>query len=190
MKWIVIAVVAIAALAAIVLVVGSLRPKTHVARCRADFRQSPEAVWSRIADLARWPEWNPAVRKAARKADRDGREVWITSGKWGDMPTVVERREPPHALRTRVADPNGSFEGTWTYEIADAPGGSTVILTERGSVSSPVFRFFMAFGDPHASMTEFLRSLAASFGEAASVSRVAVDPSEEETKPAEPSRRP
>src|SRR5262249_10272046 len=96
MKLIVVVLIVIAARAAIVFVVGTVRPKTHVARCRARFRGSADAVWSRIADLERWPDWNRAVRKTTRQPDSGGREVWLTSGKWGDMPTIVERREPPH----------------------------------------------------------------------------------------------
>jgi hypothetical protein len=57
---------------------------------------------------------------------------------------MVEAR-PPERIVTRIADPSQPFGGTWTFEIARVPSGSTLTITERGEVYNPIFRFMARF---------------------------------------------
>lgn len=165
MKWILIALGLIVGLAVLVLVAGLFRPREHVARTRASFAAAPERVWEIVTDFEWWGEWSPEVEAMEREPDREGRQVWRTPGKWGEMPMEVTAWEPPRRLETHVD--GGAFQGRWTYEIEADGGGSRVTITERGEVHSPFMRGMMLLHDEHASMRAFLRGLASRLGETA-----------------------
>jgi hypothetical protein len=85
---------------------------------------------------------------------------------WGEMPSVIEVLEPPSRLVTRIPEDAGlGFTGSWTYELLERPdGGSSLTLTERGEVGSPVFRFLMIFTGLHRTQLQFLRDLGKHMG--------------------------
>ena len=151
----------------VVVVVGLLLPKGHIARTRARYSQGPQDVWSAVSEFARWPEWNPAVQSIERAPDREGKPVWISTGKWGKMPSIVEVFEPGQRMVTRIpADAGLGFTGSWTYELAPAGSGTLVTITETGEVGNPLFRFMgRFFFDPHASARDFLKALGRKLGE-------------------------
>jgi uncharacterized protein YndB with AHSA1/START domain len=166
MKWVLIAVAAVAVLIALVALIGSLLPKGHVASRSAKFRQSPEAVWKAITDVASFPSWRSDVQRVEMLPDRDGRPVWKEISRRGALTLEVVEWKPPERLVGRIADPDLPFGGTWTYEIAGTNGGSTLTITERGEIYNPLFRFLAraVFGY-HATMEAYLRALGKKFGE-------------------------
>jgi hypothetical protein len=154
---------ALVTIAAIVLVVGWLRPAGHVATTEAEYAAPAEALWGVIADLPRWAEWNPDIKSMERLPDRDGREVWMARGGWGDLPTEIVRSEPARLLETFVD--GGAFSGTWVYELSPTGSGTLLRVTERGEVSNPFFRAMMIFHDNYESMRTFHAALAERLGE-------------------------
>lgn len=84
-------------------------------------------------------------KKIERLPDREGRAVWVEEGRSGRITLATERSEPPRLLVLAVADPDLPFGGTWTYEIAPAPGGSTLTITENGEIYNPLFRFMARY---------------------------------------------
>jgi hypothetical protein len=69
-------------------------------------------------------------------------------------------------LVVRIADPKLPFGGTWTYEIAPIPKGSSLRIREDGEVYNPLFRFLSRFVFGHsATIDAYLKSLAKKFGE-------------------------
>jgi hypothetical protein len=155
--------IVLAAHAADMLVVGLLRPATHVASTEAEYATAPGTLWEVIADLPRWAEWNPDIESMERLPDREGREVWMARGGWGDLPTEVVRSEPTRLLETFVD--GGAFSGTWVYELSPAGSGTLLRVTERGEVSNPFFRAMMIFHDNYESMRTFHTALAERIGE-------------------------
>lgn len=149
------------------LAVGALQPVEHVASSRVDLAAEREAVWAALADFESWPQWNGAADAVRRGADREGKAVWVVSSEWGDMPSIVETNDPPAKLVTRIpADADLGFTGSWTYALEERPsGGTRVTVTEHGAVESALFRFFLVFTGYHGTQQEFLRDLAARFGE-------------------------
>ncbi len=163
MKWILRGLLVLVALVALIYVVGLLRPAGHVASTRATYAAAPQALWDVLADLASWSEWNPDIRKMTRLPDRDGRETWMATGAWGELPTQIVRAESPRLLETFVD--GGAFQGSWTYELSPAGDGTELTITERGEVSSPFFRAMMIFNDNFASMRSFHAALSGRLGE-------------------------
>ncbi len=47
----------------------------------------------------------------------------------------------PSRRVTRIAEKNLPFGGTWTIDIAPAPEGSVVRVTEDGEIYNVIFRF-------------------------------------------------
>ncbi|MHB8874502.1 MAG: hypothetical protein ACYC8T_12510 [Myxococcaceae bacterium] len=50
----------------VAVVVGLVLPEAHVARSRASFRASPEAVWAVVSDLASWGTWQRGITGVER----------------------------------------------------------------------------------------------------------------------------
>jgi len=70
-------------------------------------------------------------------------------------------------MRTRIADTELAFGGSWTYELARTPtGGTSLSITEDGEVYNPIFRFMSKFFfSPVATIEKVQRSLAKKLGE-------------------------
>ena len=98
--------------------------------------QAPEErVWQLLTDLARFPEWNPFLRRAEGKLAKGGRlMVYMKpSGSFGMTmrPTII-RLDPPHELRWlgHLLVP-GLFDGEHAFVIEPlAPGRVRFIQRE------------------------------------------------------------
>jgi uncharacterized protein YndB with AHSA1/START domain len=145
MRWILIVGLILVAILVVVLVIGWRLPVKHSASRQAAIASPPETVWKLITDVDAFPAWRGDVKSIERLPDRDGRKVWAEDGSNGRITLAVERSEPPRLLVLRIADPGLPFGGTWTYQIASAPGGSTLTITEDGEIYNPVFRFMARF---------------------------------------------
>ena len=151
----------------IVLVIGVLLPKNHVALRTARFSQPPEIVWKAIADFGASTSWRPDIQRVERLQNHEGRPVWCEIDEHGKGITYeVLDSIPPYRLVRRIADPKLPFGGTWTMEIEASNGGSTVTITESGEVYNPLFRFVSRFIIGHtASIDGYLRALGKKWGE-------------------------
>jgi len=164
MRWVLIIGGVLAGLIVLVVVVGMLRPKGHVASTRARFTHSPDELWATLTDFEHWSEWNPEVKSVQRLPEQNGRTMLDVVGSWGAAATELTVWDPPRRLETQMNA--GGFRGAWTYDLAPAPGGGTILtVTERGEVDNPLFRAMMIFHDNHATMIGFHHALAARFGE-------------------------
>ncbi len=167
MKWILVILIAIVVLVAVVVVLGALVPRDHVAGASITLRQPPETVWQAIRDLGAVPQWWPETKTSVRTADKDGLERWEQNVGGLTMAMLVETDERPRRLVTRIdALPGAAFGGSWTYEIAPAPDGSRVTVTERGWIANPLFRFLSRFVfGYYATQEQYLKALGRKFGE-------------------------
>ena len=159
-KWTLVVLLALAAIFAQAIAIGWLLPITHVATRQAEVPAAPDRVWATITDIDAFPAWRPDVTRVERIAGQ--RLSWEEHGRNGRLTFVVERSDPPRTLVTRIADRDLPFGGTWTYEIAPAPRGSAVTITEHGEIYNPLFRFMSRFVFGYDStMQAYLTALAA-----------------------------
>jgi hypothetical protein len=143
MKWVGFAVAGLAALAAIVAIMGSQLPRDHVASRTLRVRRTPEEVWPVVTRLM-----------AASSVSAD----------------IIEQ-DPPRRLVSRVKETEKMFGGTWTVVSSLDPGGSTLTITEDGWVANPIFRFVSRFVvGHHSTMDGILKGVAKELGEAPSLS--------------------
>ena len=165
MKWLLLAVVAVLGLVAAAVLIGTLLPKAHVASRSARFSQPPETVWAVITGP---PDWRPEVKSFDALPPGDGHRRWREMDRHGQSITFEELESiPPTHLVSRIVDTNLAFGGGWTYDIAPAPGGCILTITESGEVYNPMFRFVSRFIVGHtATMDAYLKALRRKLGEA------------------------
>jgi hypothetical protein len=175
MMWIILyvvgGVVALVVLGVLVMwVLGRRVPEEHVASVCLPLSQTPEAAWGVIADVGRHAEWAAGVTRVVRLEDRGGLEAWRQHMGRNSFVLVTTASEPARRLVRTIDDDHKMFSGRWEYELAAAPGGCRVRLTEYGRIPNPVARFMMkTFFDPAMYARKHLVSLAKKFGEAARV---------------------
>lgn len=139
MKYILIALLAVAALVLLMTIIGMTLPSGHTASRKARFRQTPQALFEAISGPG---EWRSSLQQIEPLPSVDGRQRWIEIDKRGSGITYeLVESTPPLRRVTRIADDTLPFSGTWTIELAPAAGGATVSVTERGEVKNPIFRF-------------------------------------------------
>jgi hypothetical protein len=104
-----------------VILIGRSLPVAHVASRTLTFRRPPEEVWTAVND--------PAL---------------LSSRGVGDVKFEAMESVPPRRLVRRVVGEK-AFGGTWTCDIAPAPSGSTLTITENGEIYNAFFRFVSRF---------------------------------------------
>jgi len=166
MKWALIVVGVVAALVLIVVVVGMMLPRDHVAARSARIAATPDTVWVALTDPARFPSWRPDVKSVEVLAPTATGPSWREHSSDGAITYVVDTAQAPQRLVVHIADRNLPFGGRWEYRIAsDGPSASRVTIIEHGSVYNPVYRFVSRFIMGHtATIDAYLRALAKRFG--------------------------
>ena len=165
LKWTLIVVVGLAALVAIVAVIGMLLPKGHRASRTATLGAAPPVVFGVITDFARAPEWRRGITQVDVAPDDRGGRVVREHGRQGVVPYRVEAIDPPSRLVMRIDDSSLPYGGSWTYELRPAGSGTTITITEAGEVYNPIFRFMQkVFFSPHASIDAYLEDLTKRLG--------------------------
>jgi uncharacterized protein YndB with AHSA1/START domain len=154
-------------LAIVVAIIGSFLPKDHEVTRTLETRKSPELVWEAISDFESQPDWWHDLKDVSRMPDQNGNDVWKETTQDGMSITLeTVAAEPPVRLVRRIADEDLPFSGEWEYHITPTASGSSLTITERGSVSNPIFRFVnRVFMDQAATIEGFLRALADRFQE-------------------------
>jgi hypothetical protein len=168
MKWVIFIAAGLALLAAIVALIGATLPQDHSATRQARYRQKPEAIYLTLAGPT---DWRSDIKASGNLPDRDGRKQWWEQDSHGHKITyeLVEDKMPSRRV-TRIADQNLPYGGTWTIDIAPAPDGSVVRITEDGQIHNVIFRFMARFAFGYTSSIEGrLRDLGRRFGEVTAI---------------------
>lgn len=159
MKWVLIGLAILIALVLLMFIVGSLRPRDHVATTVFRVASPDSAVWAQVSALDKAHEWVPDVRGVIRLPDHAGRPAFEED--WGGwkVKTVLAASEPPRRLVKEIL-PGGAFHGSWTWELAPDGEGTQLTITERGTVPNPLFRAMMMFSDTRKTMRGYAAALA------------------------------
>ena len=166
MKWIAIAVGVVVGLIVLIVVIGSILPRDHVATMSARISAPPARVWATITQPDSFPMWRSDLTRVEALPAGPSGASWREHSRNGAMTMVVESAESPKRMVTRIVDQNLPFGGRWEYDIEpDGPDASRVTITERGWVSNPIFRFVSRFVMGHtATIDAYLRALGKHFG--------------------------
>lgn len=154
----------IVALIIILLIIGYLIPKRHVASSRVTIQRPASEVWPVVSDVESLPKWWKRVKSVERTPDQDGQPVYVLKSNQGPMPMAVVESVPGERFVTRIVGDTLPFGGSWTYELAESGGVTTVTVTERGEIYNPFFRLVSRAMGYHATLDSYLTSLAAHLG--------------------------
>jgi uncharacterized protein YndB with AHSA1/START domain len=157
---------ALLALVIVVLLIGALLPKDHVASREITLRHSQSQVYATLREFAAAPKWRSDVERVELLENVDGRVRFREYSKQGAITYEVVQDRPPERLVTRIVDQDLGYSGTWTYLLSPTNDGTNVAITEHGEVPNVLFRFMSRFVFGHtATMDAYLRALAKKFGE-------------------------
>ena len=165
MRWLLLALGLVVLLAVLVALVGAGLPLRHHATRKARFRVAPEALY---AVMVGPPDWRSGVKRFGALAEHDGRRQWWEEDQRGQKITYeVMENVAGKRFAVRIADRNLPFGGTWTYDLAPAPGGGSELrISEDGEIYNVIYRvvsrFFLGYT---ASMETYLRDLGTKFGQ-------------------------
>lgn len=152
------------ALVIILLVIGYLIPKGHVASSRVTIPRPASEIWPVVSDVKSCPDWWKSVKSVERAPDQNGNPVFVLKSSHGPMPLAVIESIENKRFVTKIASDKLPFGGSWTYELAESGGVTTVTVTERGEIYNPIFRLLSRIMGYHATLDSYLTSLADHFG--------------------------
>lgn len=168
MKWLLLILSVVAALTAIVALLGALLPREHVATRAAVFRAAPAVLFTLLRDFAAQPTWRRDLRAVELLPSRDGAPCHREISRHGAITYLVREERTGERLVIEIADDTLPFGGRWTFALNPVPAGTELRITEHGFVKNVLFRFLARFVFGHAStMENYLRDLAQKLGEPA-----------------------
>jgi uncharacterized protein YndB with AHSA1/START domain len=168
MRYVLIGIGVLVAVAVVIAAIGWSLPVKHRASVARVFEASPAQIFALITDVASFPSWRSEVKRVDTLPDESGRKRWVETTKNGPPITfVVERSEPDRLLVGRIANTDLPFGGSWTYELAPAGTGHTMVrITEDGEVYNPIFRFASRYVMGHeATIKQYLSAIGTRFPE-------------------------
>ncbi len=170
LKWILVLFGVLVAAVAIAYTVGARLPQDHLATVRARFAVPPDSVYDAITDVEAYPQWRKDVKSVSRLPASNGHTAWRETAGSGVLDYEATVTVRPNRVVNAITTKDAGFGGRWIFQILPDSTGSTVTITEEGTVQQPFFRFLQryVFGT-HAAMETFLRSLGGRFGEQVTV---------------------
>ena len=166
MKWVLRIGGALAAVVAVVFIIGLVLPQNHVATRTARFASPPEVVWGVITGVEQYPSWRKCVDSVRLLTGHPDTLAWREVSGGDRIAFVAEVVEAPSLLVTRISDKSLPFGGSWEYRIDRDGIGSKLTITENGEVYNPIFRFASRYVIGHtATIDNYLKQLAARLGE-------------------------
>ena len=168
MKWLLIAGCGIVVLILLVFIIGALLPARQTFTRRMQLKQTPDAVFSLLANVAELPQWTRSVKTVEMLPPEKGREVTRQTFRNG-MVMIITTSESlrPSKLVRKMSDANGTFSGSWSYEFTPTDGGCRITVTEQVEFPSPPFRVLARVFGFTKYVDERLQDIAAKFGEPA-----------------------
>jgi hypothetical protein len=166
MKWVLLVVAVLVVIGILMVVVGLLLPRNHMAASQVELTQPVDSVWAVLRDLGNTPSFWPELKSSSRMPDVEGRETWGQTMKNGyNLPIVIDEERPPNLLVTRIVARDAPFGGSWRYSLEAVNGGTRVTVTEDGWVSNPMFRVISKLMGHHTTLDSYLMALGKKFGE-------------------------
>lgn len=158
MKIVLIVLGVLVLLVVVVVGVGYLLPKQHVASRAASFRATPEKLFALITGPQNWR--SDVVKFETVPGEGSGTFQRETTRNGETVTYEILDSHPPTSVKRRIATTGLPYSGTWTYSLQTSGGLTTVRITEDGEVYNPVFRFMsrFVFGQT-ATIDAYLRAL-------------------------------
>jgi hypothetical protein len=166
LKVILLAGAGLISLALIVVLVGFLLPKQHVASRSISLHRKPEDVFQLISDFKAAPSWRSDVQEVDLLPPTEGHLRYREKGTNGAITMEVVESNPSSRMVMRIADKGLPFGGMWIFDISPTAEGCRLNVTERGEIYNPVFRFVSRFVLGYRrTLDTYLQNVSRRFGE-------------------------
>ena len=168
MKWLLISAGVFVLLIVLLFLAGVLMPGKHTYVRSARFRQTPDTIFSLLAEVENMPKWSRNVLAVEKIPPVDGHEATRQTIKGSSVPMTIVTTEsvrPSLLVRTMGGDKHAFFVGSWNYEITPTTDGCQVQLREDAEISMPIFRVLAKLFGATKYLDEHLRDIGAKFGE-------------------------
>ena len=150
----IVGVLLVAALLSVV--IGSRLPSDHTVSRSLKLNRNPADVYAIVRNVGESPKW----RSDVRRVDILSPDTFREHGTNGAVTYQIVEDVPNQKLVTKIVDVNLGYSGSWEYSFESAADGTTLTITERGIVSSPLFRFFSRYVFGHtATIDAYLKDL-------------------------------
>jgi len=157
------------------LVIGTFLPGEYHGGATAELQQTPQAVWTAIADFERHPLSASRIKEVKALPSVDGMPTWLEETRSSTITVTTVESTEPNALVRRTTDSTTPMESEWRFEIEPTGGGSRVRILQDLSLGGDswnlsYFRFTFALWDEATrGPRDYLTRLAAGFGESPDV---------------------
>ncbi len=154
--------VPIALILALIALIGSRLPKTHVAASRQILEVTVDEAWAIVTNFTEYPKWRRGLTRVEDGPLIDGLPSWYEyCAPRIKVHLQITECEFKKRLVTRLVGEKLPIFGAWEYEFAENNRGTLLTITERDKVYNPILRFFTLLVFPHhAAMDVFLIALA------------------------------
>src|SRR5215211_1059166 len=165
MRWLLVFIAVLAAIAIGVVVAGMSLPQNHVASRTTHLSSPTEDVWRLISNAPDFPSWRSSVDSV--EMVRSGTApAWREIAKGERITYEAVVFQPPAHMVARITEKGLPFGGSWDYRLAPDGTGTRLTITENGEVYNPIFRFVSRFIMGHtATIDKYLGDLAKKTGD-------------------------
>ncbi len=154
---------------AIAIIVGGLAtPRKHVASRALVLSKSPmEKVFHVVRTVQNYPDWRDDIQSVSVSSE-NGQTAWTETGRQGSISYIATVDDTPTRFVARIIDDDLGYSGEWHYNLSPAGNGTRLVITEKGEVGNPIFRFFGAHVLGHTrTIDSYMRDLAMQLNEQA-----------------------
>jgi hypothetical protein len=157
---------AVVAVIGLVVIVGALLPRRHVATRAARFRMPRAELYAIVRAFEQTPRWRSGIAAVDMLPADDGRVRFRERSRHGEITYRVREDRRGEKLVIEIADPDLPFGGTWTFVLSDAAPGAELRITEDGEIKNVFFRFLARFVFGHTrTIDAYLRDLGRKTGD-------------------------
>ncbi len=166
LKMVLLAGAVIMSAASMIVLIGFLLPKQHVASRAIALHRKPEDVFQLISDFEAAPSWRSDVHEVDLLPLADGHIRYREKGTNGAITMEIVESSPPARMIARIADKGLPFGGMWIFDISLTAEGCRLNITERGEIYNPIFRFVSRFLlGYHRTLDTYLQNVSRKFEE-------------------------
>jgi uncharacterized protein YndB with AHSA1/START domain len=125
---------------------GSSLPVHHTTTVVGEVNASPEKVWALITTVSAQPTWRTGLISIEPLPAEAGKEHWREHLAHNQtMDFIADETVPTTRRVVRLDLPNGSYTGSWIYELTSGatPSTSHVSITEDGNIYPAIYRTLM-----------------------------------------------
>jgi hypothetical protein len=164
MKIMLVVAGALVLIVVLVVAIGYLLPRHHVATRAAVYHATPDQLYVYVAGPQ---NWRPDVLHSEFGNGPNGQRILRESTRDGsNMTYEITSATPPVSLTRRIIGKNLPFDGSWTYTLSTSPSGTGVRITEDANIYNPVFRFMSRFVLGYTgTMDKYLQALGTATGQ-------------------------